>query len=305
MSDYFGALMRASGLAAAAAQRPHHAREALPPAPEDGAVETRTVVATGHSAPGAPAAPAAAGTPARTRSAAAAPPATAVQAQSSVQGVRAAAVAPPPPKTTPAHASVPPAAPSPPVVDGEHRGSLADGPRVRVLPDPNSPHSTTPETDPAAPAGVSAAPSRVGAALQWIAADPHSVNPGTSPERHTPHAGSTQPWPSGASSPADAPTASHSPHAVHARDDAAPLRSTAIEAWLREPAIPPHASRRLREHDDAPGALVEVSIGTIHVRVDAPAAQTRLAPAAPAAAPRAQNRPAPRDAVARRLLRRI
>lgn len=310
MSDYFGALMRASGLAAARAKRPHDAREALPPAQDEAVVETR-FVGTTDAAPTAAATPAAA-PDARTgiRSATAAPPTTTAQPQSSpqtsIQRVRAAAVASPSPMTAPAHASVPAAVPPPLAAEGVQREGRADGSRIPVFADTGSPYAATPETDASAPANVSTGPSRVHAALQWIAADPHSVDPGHGPAQRAAHADSAQPpLPTGLA-PADAPPAPHSLPAVRERDDAAPVRSTAIEAWLREPAMPSLASRRPREHDAAGGELVEVSIGAIHVRVDAPAAQTRLAPAAPAAAaPRAPNRPASRDAVARRLLRRI
>ncbi|WP_313915809.1 hypothetical protein [Tahibacter sp.] len=314
MSDYFGALMRASGLATAGSKRPHDAREAPPPGLEEATAGTRAMEAT-HPAAAAAATPAVApDTQSGARSATAAPPTTTAQPQpspqtspqASIQRVRAAAVASPSPTTAPAHAAVPAAVPPPLAANGVHRDSRADGSSVPVFADTGSPYAAIPETDTSAPTSVSAGPSRVHAALQWIAADPHGIDPGHAPVQRAAHADSAQPPTPNGPSPTDAAPTPPSPLAARERDDAAPVRSTAIEAWLREPAMPSLASRRPREHDAAGGELVEVSIGAIHVRVDAPAAQTRLAPAAPAAAaPRAPNRPASRDAVARRLLRRI
>jgi hypothetical protein len=307
MSDYFGALMRSSGLAAAGAKRPHDAREAAPPALDETAAEPRVVTA-GDPAPGAAATHAAAmaTTDAQTASAPNPPPTAAAQPQASIQRAHAAAVASPSPMTAPVPAYVPSAAPLPATVDGALRDGRADGPRVLGFPDSGSPYAATTQTHAPPEARVSEGSSRVRAALQWIAADPHAVDSRHIPMQHAPHADPAQPPPRTGASLTDAPAALPSPLAARERDDAAPVRSHAIEAWLREPAMPSHASRGRREHDDAAGELVEVSIGAIHVRVDAPAAQTRLAPAAPtAAAPRAPNRPASRDAVARRLLRRI
>jgi hypothetical protein len=302
MSDYFGALMRSSGLAATGTKRPHDAREAVAPALEEMAAETR-VVAAADPAPGTAATPAAAATAsAQTGSATTAPPTAAAQPQASIQRVHAAAVASPSPMAAPAPAYVPSAAPPSVAMDGAYRDGRADASRVPGFPDTGSPYRATPQTHASPQSLASEGPSRVSAALQWIAADPHAVDPRHAPVHRPLHADSAQP-PQIAESLTDAPAA---PLAARERDDAAPVRSHAIEAWLREPAMPSHASRRQREHDAAVGELVEVSIGAIHVRVDAPAAQTRLAPAAPAAAaPRAPNRPASRDAVARRLLRRI
>ncbi len=321
MSDYFGALMRASGLLAAGTNYPRGARETPPPALEEAAAETRVMATADQPSPGAPAAPtpipalASAPAPAavdgRTGipSATAAPATSAAQPQTSpqtsIQRVHAAAAASPSPMSAPAQASVPSAA-QPPAPDGVHRDGRADRSGLPFFPDPGSPPILRPETDTSAPDRVSAGPSRIRAALQWIAADPHSVDPGNTALQRTPPVDSAlPPWPTGPSL-ADGPSAPHSPPALLERTDTAPVRSHAIEAWLREPALPSQASRRVGDQDDAGGGLVEVSIGAIHVRVDAPPAQTRLAPPAPAAAAqRAPNRPASRDAVARRLLRRI
>lgn len=303
MSDYFGALMRSGGLAAAGAQSRLDAHDRPPPALEDAAIGNQAAAAAHDPVPAVAAAPAAApGAAAATRSATAPP--VAMPPPTSVQRVRAAAVATPSPIAAPAHRSAPPAAPSSPALDGAHRGRRTSGTRIPASPDMDSPHTATPEADTSAQASASTQPSRIRAALQWIAADPHGADPGNLPERQAPPAGRSPP-PDDASSLTDAPAAPHSPHAARARGDAPLPRHTAIEAWLPEPAMPAHASQRRREHDDVPGDLVEVSIGAIHVRVDSPAAQTRLAPAAPAAAPRAPSRPAARDAAARRLLRRI
>lgn len=74
-------------------------------------------------------------------------------------------------------------------------------------------------------------------------------------------------------------------------------------------AVPQRAAAIVRTASFEPpprGDLVEVSIGEIHLRVDAPAAQTvaRSSPSPPAAAPRAPAI-APRSALSRRALRRI
>lgn len=308
MSDYFGALMRSSGLAATETKRPHDAREAVLPALEETGAETGIVTAT-DPAPGAAATPAAAPTTgAQTASATTASPTAAAQPQASIQRVQAAVAASPSPTATPVPVPVPVPAAAPPSVAAAsaHHDDRADASRVPVFSDTGSPYRATQETDASPRDRVSEGPSRVHAALQWIAADPHAVEPRNAPVQRALHADTAQPPPQAGPSLADAPPALHAPLAAHERDAAAPMRSTAIEAWLHEPTIPVPASRRQREHADAGGELVEVSIGAIHVRVDAPAAQTRLAPAAPAAAaPRAPNRPASRDAVARRLLRRI
>lgn len=309
MSDYFGALMRSSGLAAAEPKRPHGAREAVPPALEETGAETRIVAAT-DPAPAAAATPVAAipaaapATGAKTASATTASPTAAAQPRASIQRVQAAVAASPSPTATPAPA--PATAPPSVAATGAHHDDRADESRVPVFSDTGSPYRAIPETDASPQDRVSEGPSRVHAALQWIAADPHAVDPRHDPVTRVPLADTAQPPPQIGPSLADAPHVPPAPLAAHERDAAAPMRSTAIEAWLREPAIAVPASRRQHEHADAGSELVEVSIGAIHVRVDAPAAQTRLAPAAPAAAaPRAPNRPASRDAVARRLLRRI
>lgn len=90
------------------------------------------------------------------------------------------------------------------------------------------------------------------------------------------------------------------------REPAATPPPDSVHAWLQEPVAPLHAARRAPAGPGQHGDIVEVSIGAIHLRVDAPAPQTQVhAPQPAAPAPRSPARSAARDAGVRRLLRRI
>ena len=170
----------------------------------------------------------------------------------------------------------------------------------------------------------------VHAAMRWVAADPQQVGSAPPPAR-----------PQGPSSPATTRESSvidtarvprtmsiepevHPSIAIPARpitssnhtvptNAAAPVEVVAAapietHALASDSARPPLATPAVPVTPSARDELVEISIGAIHVRVDAPAAQTLARPPAtpPAAAPRtAAASTSQRSALSRRALRRI
>jgi len=328
MSDYFGALLRSSGLLSAGLPRASVARDVVPAALEEAAVDTggsaTGVPTNGLSANGvntsgairsardaSQASASSSGAPGDTRSPTAALP----HADATIQRAQAAAIASPSPSSAPV---APPFAATPQLTSAGALQNPRNGDeRATNIPNASETHTATPQriaapseamtawSEPSRQPASGTGASRVRAALQWIAADPHSDDAREGRQPSAAHAALATPLtPRNSAVDETHSAATREPPAARERDDTAPLRNHAIEAWLREPA-PSQASRRSREQDDTAGNLVEVSIGAIHLRVDAPAAQTRLAAAPPAAAPRPANRTPPRDAVARRLLRRI
>lgn len=291
MSDYFGALMRSSGLAVGGA-----APVVVPQADRPPAME---VVVEQRVAP------------------AAEPPVT--PAAREAVGVAAPIPAPPAPPVP----TVPPAQQPPTERDTARRESvLPEAPQPAAMPTspavaaaaPNMSATEIGEVPPPQPtAQAVAAHALVRAAMQWVAAGPQQDHarslavdmPGHERaatmrargehaeirERHTRTSGEP-----GERSPAD-----HHAHANPATDARPPATARPLaRAAEREPTpIAPPTPR------DEP---VEISIGAIHLRVDAPAAQTvaRTPPAPPAAASRAASTPrTERSALARRALRRI
>ena len=139
------------------------------------------------------------------------------------------------------------------------------------------------------------------AALRWVRADPqlaHPEEPRDLRVRAIEVEGAAPATPE--MSPPMTPTIAHEqpPTVVHATQAFATQAPPAAQAFLlARDGMPSNAQE-----------VVEVSIGAIHVRVDAPAPSARVASAAPAPRPRAQSdavRTPPRSGLARRALRRI
>lgn len=255
-------------------------------------------------------------------------------------GGAAPAIAPPaivPPATVPpqqAVAPVPvvhrveqPAAPAPEGTDHAARGGpaaptgITSQPPARALAAEKvaaSQPAAAPVAEPPLPAR---GPALVRAAMQWVAAGPQQAPGIEAPmpprERSLPAVieATSVSATSHVIQDRDAAPEARSPAATPRRDTA-PLRSTA-HASPHEPEqvqVVPTRSARLSAVPPMPVAppvrdeVVEVSIGAIHVRVDAPALQTVAGPAvtSPAtAAPRAGSTTLPRSALSRRALRRI
>ena len=163
----------------------------------------------------------------------------------------------------------------------------------------------------------------VRAAMQWVAADTQNIR---GIARVVPPEDPFRPAPGGdtgvvttqvlreAGVDVDAPPTRAMPISTAAPD--LPSRETAGEApraLVAAPALPMRPARDIPARPPVPAAsltgdeVVEISIGAIHVRVDAPAAQVVTQPVAPppAAAPRAAAAPPSRSALSRRALRRI
>jgi hypothetical protein len=166
-----------------------------------------------------------------------------------------------------------------------------------------------PEPDAAGPPQAPVtAQALVRAAMQWVAAGPHDVR------TKSPVANEPKPQEATRVRSADAlrgqrsPARDESPRSHPGREDASSAPGAALPALATRPLFPQPATLR----PESPAAAsprndtVEVSIGAIHVRVDAPATQTvaRTPPQPPT--PRAANAPRPeRGALSRRALRRI
>lgn len=286
MNGYFGALMRSSGLSIGA------------PAPALGHVEAGGIEVEVERSPTAmaPASVPAASTP------------SPASAPVSVAQPLPALAAP----ATPVHERAAPELPlvqarlaTPPQADP---GAAADA-SVDPSLSPATPLAAEPTTPPMTQALVRAA-------MQWVAADPLQTRSVAQVE--------PPPAPSVVAVTAQArtvtPTRQPLREAALEHDEQEPAAAlahpvTPAETGKREPMpVPSLAIRPTRSvpmtppepltppaHDE----VVEVSIGAIHVRVDAPAAQTIARPApAPPAAPRAAAL-APRSTLSRRALRRI
>jgi hypothetical protein len=166
-----------------------------------------------------------------------------------------------------------------------------------------------PEPDAAGPPQAPvAAQALVRAAMRWVAAGPHEVR------TKSPVANEPKPQEATRVRSPDAlreqrsPARDESRRSHPGREDASSAPGPALPALASRPLAPPPATLRpdpptvASPRDDS----VEVSIGAIHVRVDAPATQTvaRTPPQPPT--PRAANAPRPeRGALSRRALRRI
>ncbi len=174
-----------------------------------------------------------------------------------------------------------------------------------------------PHSPPAPPATEATKPplgqALVHAAMHWVAADPRPAS--TVAQVVPPHAPSVVAVTAQARAVAPAQPLREAEVEPEAQASAtAPTHPASLaEPSAREPMqVPALAIRPTRSVPMAPPdplapearhEVVEVSIGTIHVRVDAPSAQTVARPAPPAA-PRATAL-APRSALSRRALRRI
>jgi hypothetical protein len=267
MSDYFGALFRATGLAG----RPVAAAPALRevdvevPVAGDAAVAEAPTDPRGAS-PASAANPSSAAVPSHPPTAAATPVgAAATGAADAVAG----------PARAPAAVGHADAAKAEPATT-----DAADAPAPIDLP---------------APSEVVSHPA-VQAALRWVAADPQG-QPQAPLQRPDP-ARSALATPAGRSSspvPAIAATSAIAESPTRVDTIGAPPR---VAASARAAPF----DRPPRRPDDEPA--VEVSIGSIHLRVDAPAAPQTTTRAAAAAAPAAPPSAA-RSGLARRALRRI
>jgi hypothetical protein len=148
----------------------------------------------------------------------------------------------------------------------------------------------------------------VRAAMEWVGADPQNV---LQPSGHSREAyrSATRPVPTG-----HPPSQDHSSSIAASIDVAAvPARSVASTAQLSPERIIDQTSDGFSRPVVRPVAatadeVVEVSIGTINIRVDAPAAPaTRItpAPAAPSRSQSSSDRGSASSSLARRALRRI
>lgn len=265
MSDYFGALLRASGLAGRPAAAVPVLREVDVEAPVVGGSAAADATTASRESPPAALAPLPSSTDLRRA------PATAA-IQGAAEGPDAAG----------------PLAESP---RGPAAADDADAPNAR--PTTVSPPSRASQVtiDLPAPPAVVSHPA-VQAALRWVAADPQS--PPIDALRGLPAEGTDRP--AAPVAPTAATAAITTPPAPGDEGRAAPPVAATVRAMSIEARRPPPMS------EDEPA--VEVSIGSIHLRVDAPAAPQTTTRAAPAAAPAALPVRA-RSSLARRALPRI
>lgn len=278
MSGYFGALLRASGLDAGASLAPGRpvAQAALAPsglemeapADEDPTSQADVRVPLAHTAP-----------------ARELPGSVTIVDLAGAPAAQAGEVSKHWPPATPLQAPA-------------HQAALAGSPAITPVPQAILPATATevgtaplveaPGEAPAeAIAHEKAPPTPLQAVLQWVAADPAAAAaPVAPPSAARGKAAVASPH---RAEPLVERVASPAPVAL---EPARPAMSHAVHPAAAEPFAAPPARR-----DD----IVDISIGTIQVRVDAPPAQTVAlpqAPAVPAATP-------PRSALARRSLRRI
>lgn len=150
----------------------------------------------------------------------------------------------------------------------------------------------------------------VRAAMQWVAADPQQ-GPGvaqvvTPPARSAPAVTEDTPASTAPRTPREAGAASAAPAPITTPADLATPAEPASREPVPQVARPTRSAWPVPDAPSAGDAVAEISIGAIHVRVDAPAAQTvaRPAPVPPAGQPRTAAF-APRSALSRRALRRI
>jgi hypothetical protein len=197
---------------------------------------------------------------------------------------------------SPAVASVPPAASSQPA-DVLRAAPPAPEPDARTA-TAAPPHTSEPDAH---------AHAVVRAALNWVAADPRRpapTNPLAPPSDPTP----PEPPPASRAQPPVIDTAHVAPMRAAPPAEAAPVAASAVvpragRTEARDPALP--AAQAAAPQEDR----VEVTIGEIHIVVDAPVerAAARAAPPvhAPALALPAPEPAAPGSGLARRALRRI
>lgn len=278
MSDYFAALMRASGLFTQAATP-------TAGAPLELAVETPVPVATPTPPPR---------------------PAPPIPRDMDIRG-RLATVDQPAVET-PAPREMPvdnPQEPGRPVANLQWDPPAQFQPRAPIQSQPAAP---APQSE-IGPHEQKDAPVRANdlmrAAMRWVAADPQAVAPRERAQTGLPETAAT------GRSVLDVQRA-ESPHQPD------PMRLPEVQAWktaprhdslslpaaLTQPATPrvePEAAGR------EPEAPLEISIGAIHLRVEAPAPQTVARPLAPPARDQQPAAPAPstRSGLSRRALRRF
>lgn len=284
MSDYFGALMRASGIARAnpAAARTHPG--ALEPEPAAPTASEPAPSATGHTAL-APPVQALHHTSARTAEAAFDPSARAAPPAPGVQAGAAATAEPRPVIASIVPEPLSPALPPAPAAVGVP-GKDAPAASAPVQPaQPAQPDAPAPSVLPKA--SMPLAQDLMRAAMQWVAADPLSGAPAPAP-LETPARGA----PAALAPPPLAAAPVGDELALRAEEP----HGLVLDPVVAVPAAPAVAPAVFRDGHDR----VEVTIGEIHLQVTPPATQTvqRAPPAAPLPA-------APRSALARRPLRRI
>jgi hypothetical protein len=142
----------------------------------------------------------------------------------------------------------------------------------------------------------------VHAALTWVAADPRMrAMPGTSAQEDPPPPAAFEP-----STPAQ-PAEDASEEIEHL----APAHADAPDTLpAQRPRNATRATSERRARSSTPAAppreeVIEISIGAIHLRVDAPAPQTIVAAPAPAPAAAPVRAPTPRSPLSRRALYRL
>jgi hypothetical protein len=294
MSDYFDALIRSSGMALGPGMPATMPGDGPPGgvAPELGLVEIE--VQREMSQPMPP--PAIALAPPAPLRPASVPSPSGLARASQTRSPEATGA---PPTATEVAASVTPAAPPP----------TPRRPDPGPLPAPASEVAATATTGP-----PDLRQAMMRAAMRWVAADPE-FPASTAPEVTPPPRPSDQD-PARRDDPSVRVAGSSAGDGRHAarpttRPAPPPTRSIVTpvsmpasrgeEAVARTPARTSEPTY-LARHDE----MVEVSIGAIHVRVDAPAPQTVTAPPPPAAGKRpVAERPPARSGLARRALRRI
>jgi hypothetical protein len=270
MSDYFGALMKSSGLASASESSPRlpPTSVAMPDAPAD-IVELDIMRATDSH----------------------------VSRAQQRDGPSPAGGAAPPVVTAPAEATPSSTArgPSAPRQSGRQspgsaRAAAGIGAAVEIVSDTivNSPAAATPD----APQS-----NMLRAALEWVAADPRGIDatPGLETRERV----------ANRSSAADASVDSE-PMEIEATRTLGPSADMALAQLVRN-ATPPTSSASSALPASIPEEVVEISIGAIHVRVDAPTPSTtaRIAPNEGTQTRSSTARSTMHSALSRRALRRI
>lgn len=294
MSDYFGALMRSSGLAVGGAAPAIMAPPASAPGPIEIDIE--------HSVPAMQPLPA-----------------PASQHETRPLSVAAASVEPWSGRE-PATPAMPPAAPSVHAEAAVNRPHDKAGHKEEVPTDAQPLVPPSSPSDRSTPAAQPQGHALVRAAMQWVAADPQQAIPGPQDEtRRKPLAAldvAEMPVVR-ESTPTPTPMADAEQQAILPVQTPTPTPKSSVtrsvEAVEDAPRHPSHPATPMPV--PAPFAptplprdeLVEISIGAIHLRVDAPATQTLARSLAPPAAAPHSTAPAttPRSALARRALRRI
>src|SRR5690606_31666866 len=142
-------------------------------------------------------------------------------------------------------------------------------------------------------------------AMRWVAADPQAVTPRVQAQAGLPETPAT------GRPPLDVqrPESPHQPDPMRLPEDQASKTAPRHDSLSLPVAVPPPATPRV-EPDAAgrePEEPLEISIGAIHLRVEAPAPQTVARPLAPPARAQQPAAPAPstRSGLSRRALRRF